>query len=134
MGVSTCKLSKEEIFILEAELFTCICEELKEFFRNHHRDYFRLMKFTIEQENAMLEINFIRLIMKDIVSSEEYTLEGIARYTDIHEDIVQEVFTGRNINPSAKLLRRIIELHRSIRRDLYNAIMKKIAIQYLAVA
>ena len=133
MGISTCKLSKKELLLLEAKLFTCICEEFKEMFRNQHRDYFHLMKFTIEQENIMLEINFIRLIIKDILSTEEYTLAGIAYYTDTHEDIVQEVFSGRNTNPSAKLLRRIIELHYSIRRDLYKAMMKKIAIHYLAI-
>lgn len=126
IGISTYKLSKKETFILEAELFTRLCEELKEIFRKQHEDYFRLMKFTTEKENTMLEINFIRLMMRDILSSKEYTLEGIARYTDTHEDIVQEIFSGRNTSPSAKLLQRTIELHRSIRRDLYNAIIKKI--------
>lgn len=134
MRISICNLSKDEIFILEAELLKFICDEIKEFFRNHYRDYFRLMKFSKEKENIMLDINLIRLIMKDIIFSEEYNIEGIARYTDIHEDIIQEVFSGQNTDPSAKLLRRMIELHYSVRRDLYHAIMKKIALQYLEVA
>jgi len=134
IGVSRCDFSKEEFLILEAELFICICEELKEFFRNQYRNYFCLMKFAIEHEDDMLEINFIRLIMKDILSSEEYTLEGIARYTDTHEDVVQEIFAGSNISPSARLFRRVIELHRSIRSDLYGEIMKRVAAQYLIVA
>lgn len=126
-------LTKDEILILEAELFVCICEELRNYFKNQLSNYFCLMKFTTEKENTMLEINFINLIIKDILSSEEYTLEGIARYTDTHQDIVQDVITEINTSPSAKLLRRIIELHRSIRRDLYNEIMKKIVMKHIAV-
>jgi hypothetical protein len=132
LGISTYRLSKEEIYILEAELLTLICNELKEFFRERYKNYFRILKYTLEMENAMLEADFVCLIIKDILSSEEYSLEGIAQYADTHTDIIQEIYTGSNANPSAKLLRRIIELHHSVRRDLYNMIMKKVAIQYLA--
>jgi len=126
IGINSYELSRKENFFLEAELFTRICEELKEIFREEHKNYFRLMKFTVEKENTMLETYFIQLIIKDILSTGEYTLEGIANYTNIHEDIIQEVINGRNTTPSAILLRRIIELHRSIRRELYLTIMKKI--------
>ena len=134
VGMNLSKFSREEIFLLEAELFARICEELKEIFRKQHRDYFRLMKFTEDMENIMLEANFVRLIIKDILSTEEYNLRGVAYYTDSHEDVVQEVIDGRNTNPSATLLRRSIDLHRSVRRDLYHAIVKKISTEYLAVA
>jgi len=134
VGVDPSKLSREEILILEAELFARICEELREIFREQYRDYFRLMKFTVEKENAMLEANFVRLVIKDILSTEEYNLSGVAYYADTHEDVIHEVVDGRNTNPSATLLRRCIDLHRSVRRDLYHAIMKKIAMEYLAVA
>ncbi|EKD71812.1 MAG: hypothetical protein ACD_46C00091G0004 [uncultured bacterium] len=134
VGINLSKFSREETLLLEAELFVRICEELKEVFRKQHRDYFRLMKFTIEKENIMLEANFVRLIIKDILATEEYNLKGIAYYTDTHEDVVQEVIDGRNTNPSATLLRRSIDLHRLVRRDLYHSIVKKIATEYLAVA
>ena len=128
------KLPKSEYFLFEAELFIRICEELKEIFRNRYKDYFSLMKFNAEKENVMLEDNFARLIIKDILSTEEYNLSGIAHYTNTHEDIVQEVVDGRNTSPSAIFLRRIIYLHQSVRRELYVAIIKKITTQYLAVA
>lgn len=134
VGVDPSKLSKEETLILEAELFACICKELKEIFREQYRDYFRLMKFTVERENAMLEANFVRFVIKDILSTEEYDLSGVACYTDTHEDVIHEVVDGRNTNPSATLLRRCIDLHRSVRRDLYRTLMKKIALEQLAVA
>ena len=131
MCISPANLSKQEIFILEAKLLIQICDELKELFREQYKNYFRILKFTKEQEDKMLENDFIRLIIKDILSSEEYSLEGIAYYADTHTDILLEVYSGRNTNPSANLLRRVIEIHHSVRRDLYNFIMKKIANQYL---
>lgn len=128
------KLSKEEHVLLEAELFISICMELKEIFREQHKEYFHLIYFTMEMENTMLEANFLRLIIRDILASEEYTLEGIAHYTDTHEDVIQDIIRGCNANPSALLLQRIIELHRSIRRELYLAIIKKITNENLMAA
>lgn len=134
VGISPSKFSKEEIILLEAELFSHTYEMLKEIFRKQYKDYFRLMKFTIEMENAMLDNMFIRLVIKDVLSTDEYNVKGVAHYTDTHEDVIQEVVDGRNTNPSARLLRRCIDLHRSVRRDLYRSIMKKIAMEYLVVA
>ena len=120
------KLSKEEFLLLEAEIFIRICNGLKEFFREQYKSYFDLMKFNFKKENKMLEADFVRLITSDILSTQEYNLHGIANYSDTPEDVVQEVIDGRNIRPSAIFLWRIIELHRSVRRDLYDAIIKKI--------
>lgn len=133
-GINLSKLSKEEALMFEAELFWRICEELKEAFREQHKDYFCLMKFSIEKENSMLENNFVSLIIKDILSTEEYNLQGFAFYANTHEDIVQEVIDGRNKNPSAMLLRRSIDLHRLVRRDLYQSIIKKITTECLVMA
>jgi len=130
VGIHPKNLTKEEILLLEAELFIRICAELKEQQRIQYKDYFRLMKFTVEMENAMLEANFLRLIIHDIIATEEYDLRGIAYYTNTHEDVVQEIASGCNTRPSAILLQRTIELHRSVRRDLYYAIMKKISSEY----
>ncbi len=134
IGINPSVLQKEEIIILEAELFVCLCEELKEIFKAQYKHYFRLMKFTEEMEDAMLESNFISLIIKDILLTEEYTLQGIAHYTNTPEDVVHEIVSGRNASPSATFLRRAIELHRLVRRDLYGAIIKKITSKYLTAA
>jgi hypothetical protein len=127
-------LSKEEHLFLEADLFRRICEEVKQIFGKQLKEYFYLMNFTIEMEGAMLEANFLRLVINDILSTEEYTLEGIARYTGIHEDVVLEVISGRNSTPSAILLQRALDLHRTVRSDLYREIIKKVASVYSAVA
>lgn len=131
VGITPSDFSREEIILLEAELFSCVCEELKESFRKQYKDYFRLMKFTVEMEDTMLDNMFIRLVIKDVLSTDEYNVKGVAHYTDTHEDVIQEVVDGRNTNPSARLLRRCLDLHRSVRRDLYRSIMKKIVMQYL---
>jgi hypothetical protein len=75
-------------------------------------------------ENKMLDANLLALIIKDILATEEYDLKGIAYYTKCHEDVLHEVVTGCNINPSAMLVRNIIELHRSVRAELYIKIIK----------
>lgn len=116
----------EERVILEFELFSRVIDELKEIFKEQYRNYFRIMNFTFEKENLVLESSFVQLIINDIISSGEYSLKGIAYYTDTFEDVVEEMMVGLNQNPSALFLRRLIELHRSVRRDLYHYIMKKI--------
>jgi len=80
----------------------------------------------------MLEKNFTQFILNDIFSTDEYTVQGIAHYMDTHEDIIQELASGLNTKPLASYLRKIIELHRSVRRELYLAIGKKIAAEILS--
>lgn len=134
IGINPEKLSKAEIHFLEAELFTRICDALKGVFKNYYKNYFQLMKYTNQMEDTMLEANFVQFIINDILSTEEYTLEGIACYIDTPEDVIVELVTGRNTTPSAIVFRRIIELHRMVRQELYQSITKKITSEYLMVA
>lgn len=126
MGASCSTLTKEEITLLEMEIFATICKELEEIFSESYGNYFRLMKFNIEKESVVLEGKLIQLIIEDILSTNEYNLQGIALYTNTHKDVVEEVMTGRNINPSAIFFRRLIDLHRSVRRNLYDKILEKL--------
>lgn len=126
MGSDPKYFSKEEYRFLEIKLFFEICHELKELFREQYKAFFQLLKLTSKQEDTMLEQNFIQFILKDILYSGEYTLEGIARYTDIHEDVIQDLASGLNTQPVASYLRKIIELHRSVRIELYQAISQKL--------
>jgi hypothetical protein len=79
-----------------------------------------------------MEDNFARCLVNDILLTEEYTLQGIAYYTQTPEEVIVEVAMGQNTRPSAILLRRIIELHRMVRSELYREMMKKIANEYSA--
>lgn len=118
--------SNEENLILEAEFYYRICEQLKELFKIQYKDYFRIMKFNKEMEDAMMEERYVRCVINDIISTQEYSLLGIASYTYSPEDVIYEVATGKNTNPSSQLMRKIIELHRSVRPDLYRDMIKKI--------
>lgn len=130
LGASVIKISREESLLFEVEFFSIVCKEIKEKFRKEYSEYFRIMKFTREMEDAMLENEFLRLIIHDILTTGEYTLKGIANYTNTHEEVVQEVIYGLNLNPSANFFQRLIELHRSVRRELYQIILKKIFAEY----
>jgi len=131
IGINPAYLTKEENYLLEAELLRSICIELREIFRIRYKDFFRFIKFSKEKENGMLERNFVSLVIKDILASGQYTIQGFAQYADTHEDVIHEVISGLNTNPSALLLRRVIDLHRVVRSDLYDEIIKKITIYYL---
>lgn|SRR3990167_4617385 len=130
IGINPHSLSKEEAFILEAELLIRICDEIKEYFRSLYKDYFRLIKIPIEMENTMLDANYVRFAINEILLTNEYTLSGIAHYTQTPEDVVYDVLTGYNSRPSAILLQKIIELHRQVKRDFYDEIITKISKQY----
>lgn len=132
IGVKPCHFSKEEILLLEAELFIRVYEEIKEFFREIHRNFFSSILFTKEMEDEVLEKRFLRFVVEDILATKEYTLSGVAYYTGTHEDVITEVITGQNTNPSSVLLRKLIELHRSVRADLYRGIVKKITEKYMS--
>ena len=66
------KLSKHEKHILEAEIFSRIYEELNENYKSLYKDYFYLMKFNSQMENIMLEKNFVRYLIIDILLTEDY--------------------------------------------------------------
>ncbi len=128
-GINPGKLSKEEIFILELTLLIRLYEELKEIFKAQYKNYFRLMKINVETEDAMIEEKFIRHVINDILSTEEYTLPGIAYYTQTPEDVVYDIAIGSNTDPSSTLFRKIIKLHQSVRPELYREILKKITLE-----
>lgn len=127
VGINSHQFSKEENLLLEIELFYRLCNQLKEFFSTQFKEYFQLIKMNAEMESVIMEANFMRCIINDILLSEAYTLSGIALYTQTPEDLIYEVAAGCNTRPSFYLSRRIIELHRSARPELYKAIMLKIA-------
>ena len=131
LGIKPKSLSREEIILLEAELFVRICNELKEWMKQQYKNFFDLINFSRAKEDAILEKNLTQFIINDILSTDEYTMLGIACYTDTPEDVIRELASGLNSKPLAICFRKIIELHRSVRYELYQAIGKKIASEYL---
>lgn len=127
IGVEKWQLSKEENIFLEMELFFFICKELQQLYKIQQQHYLKFLNINIEKDNTMIDNNLAQLLVKDILRTGQYTIEGIARYIDTHEDAVHEVYFGRNKNPSANFLLKTIELHRSVRKDFYLSLMKRFA-------
>jgi hypothetical protein len=121
-------LTRHQAALFEADLFTVICDEVKEYFRLQRLDYFRLTKTTNEQENEVMEKSLAMCVVNDILASEEYTALGIACYAHTSEDVVYDIASGLNCDPSSTIFRNIIKLHRSIRPQLYNDILRKITV------
>ncbi|SRR5579883_420960 len=126
VGIFSNNLTKQERSILEIEIFVRICEELKKIFKSKYKDYFYLMKFNFEMENAMLDTNLLKYVINDILLTEEYSMEGLAYYTQTSVDVISDLIAGRNDTPSVYLFRKIIDIHRSVRKNLYEEIIKKI--------
>jgi len=122
----TPNLSRRETIILEGLICDLVCQELKAFFRVQFVHWFRLLKLSQEEEKIMLDTSFIKLIIEDTVATDTYDLDGIARYTHHDREVIEDVVLGRNTSPSAELLQRLMDLHRSARPDLYAEIQRKI--------
>ena len=127
MGINTRRLSKEENLILEAEVYMRICNEILCAYRSKHKDYFELIKFDRNKENTMMELNFIRCLINDIVESKAYTLSGIAYYTQIPEDVIEDLLLSCHANLLLTLPHKLIELHRSVRPEIYQDVIRKIS-------
>lgn len=119
-------LSKKEKILLEAYLFVRLYHELREIFSQRYKKYLQIIKFDTKKEDAMLDANFLLYLINDILSTEEYSLAGIANSIRMPEDIIYDVVSGINKTPSSTLWRKVIELHSTVRRDLYRELIKKI--------
>ena len=126
MGIDSKKFTREENLILEAELYIRVHEEIWELYQFQHKDYFYLFKLNNEMENMIMELRTIRCLINDILKSEAYTISGISYYTQTPEEIIQDVLMGNKISSIIAFPRKLIELHKSIRPDVYKNIMKKI--------
>lgn len=107
-------------------MFVRVLEEISEIFTNDYRAFQKLLKNEMNIEEKVMEVNFLRNLINDILSTDEYTLEGVANFIRMPIDIVLEIVSGINTNPSWMLVSRIIKLHSNVRRDVYRTIIKKI--------
>lgn len=115
------KISSFEKILLEVKLMEHICIELNFFLSGCH---------VINEENMERETTMRKVIM-DILATKEYSIEGIARYTGIHADVLSDVVAGLNSDPTLETSKKIFELHISVRRNLYDVILKKFFSEYM---
>lgn len=132
IGIEINQLPIKEVIILEAILFNRVCDSLKDIIHSEYKNYFFLMKYDRETEDAMLDANFLCFIVNDILNTGDYSISGIANYTQFPEDVIYDVASGSNTTPSLPLTRKIINLHIHVRPTLYVTILKKFANEVLS--
>lgn len=127
IGIDPRKLSKEENLILEAELYSRICNQVINSYEDQYKNYFFLLNDinTKEDDINMTDLNFLRSLIYDLLRNDTYTLSGIACYTQTPQDVIEELVIGSHSSPVLNLSRKLIELHRSLYPDLYRNILKK---------
>jgi hypothetical protein len=125
-GLKLSVLKKKERVLFEAYCFAEIYKEIYQFYSAPCKTYSQTITYNVNQEDEMLDANFLVCLIKDILESEEYTLTGIAYYIGIPEEVLYDLLAGIYKNPSPILWRKIIELHSTVRRELYQMIIKKI--------
>jgi hypothetical protein len=125
------KLTSIEKILIETILLTRIYQELANIFTSRYTCYQSLIKSNLNQEEGtMNRVQFMQEVIKDILSTNEYSLQGIATYTQIPEDVLSDVAMGMNPNPTFEFSRKLFELHIMVRRNLYDGIMRKIVADY----
>jgi len=130
LGFDCQALSREERIIVEAKTLTRIYAAIEAVMEIHHSDYFRLLKLDGDEKLKHLEEYFLRYIVTDIVSTGDYTIAGIAMYAQTAEDIIYDVMTGKNCTAPFAIVRKIINLHQSVRPRLYQEFMLEIIAEY----
>lgn len=129
-GADPKKLSKEENLLIEAALISGLCDELMRIYQT--RFPVHLKKQFDERESEMTYGNIINLILQDLIKSNDYTITGVAAYSNVPEEVIYDIAIGNNNNPSLDVSRKIIELHKSARIELYQTVMQKITSSYVA--
>lgn len=124
------KLTQLERLIMEIVLVIRVYKELSEIFINRQKKFQMLTRKYFKKEDDMNDVKFMREMVNDILSTNEYSLSGIANCTHIPEDVLTDLAAGLNDNPTFELSRKLFELHASVRKDLYDGIMRKIISEF----
>lgn len=116
IGTNRNDLSHEESQLLDALLIHALCKELAKIYR--------------ETKNMISNKSIINLILQDLIRTNDYTISGVATYTNLPEEVIYDIAIGKNNNPTLEVSRKIIELHRGARTTLYKKVMEKITATY----
>ena len=125
LGLPARKLSRKEVFLLEVYLWYKIDKVIRDKIYVTYNKYFHLIKINKEKRMEMLDIEAARIMVKDILESGDYNLEGIANYTASCEEVIFDVLCGR-IEPSISLFRRLLEIHYVVKKDFYYDLIQKV--------
>lgn len=79
------------------------------------------------EENLAMDNQILQLILKGIIETGEYTLEGVAHYARIPFDIIYDIACGINIPISITTWTKIASIYTQVRPEIATVLFKKIA-------
>ena len=83
------------------------------------KNYFSMECYTVDSK-------IIQFLIKSIVDTGEYTLEGIAYYTRIPFDVIFDAACGNNVQLSITLWVRVIHLYMQVKPDVARLLFDKL--------
>ncbi|HEX2549651.1 MAG TPA: hypothetical protein VHM20_07470 [Gammaproteobacteria bacterium] len=109
-------------------------EILKVFLLNQfHQIFFELFNNQLKSDACnfsmecyAMDSKIIQLVIKSIVDTKEYTLEGISYHTHIPYDIIFDAACGINNQFSVTLWIRIVNLFMQVRPDIGNILLDRL--------
>lgn len=114
--------SDREKKILKAILVGCSHRLLYELFRQQ----IQLVENLYIEESYEMDSQIIQFFLKQIVETEEYTLEGIAYYTRIPLDVIYDAAAGLHNQLSVTLWARVIELFMQVYPEVARILIDKL--------
>src|SRR5688572_25711885 len=98
LGINLSKLTESENRLLEIDLFYRVYQALAEYFIYQSKTSFSPNPSNNE-EIQMLDNKNANMLIRDILDTQEYTLAGIAYYTNVPFEVLEEISLGLNTNP-----------------------------------
>ncbi len=110
-------LTQNEKTFLEMITFNYLYQQLlttfQETFGNHREEF-------------MIDGVLIQNLVNDLIASSDYSISALASYTGYPEDVIYDLASGMNLQPTLSLSTKIIELHALSRREFYSGLIRKI--------
>lgn len=117
-------ISKKDKTIYQLIIYQFTYKRLTEYF---YGDLSRSKHACTENKGEfMKEGEVIKKIVNELLTTGEYSIKGIAHYTGFHEDVIYDLASGINSDPTITLANKVIELHFLAKRDLYLSIFQDI--------
>ncbi|TAK73112.1 MAG: hypothetical protein EPO11_08990 [Gammaproteobacteria bacterium] len=120
------ELTFHERLALKNYIWHRLYQGIRRFYARQHNKYLKLVNHECKQENDMNDGQLIRYLIRDILETGEYTLEGIAAYVRVPLDVIVDIVSGVKTDPSFELSRGVIELHISVKRSYYHVLIRKL--------
>lgn len=117
--------TKSEKKLLKVFLITW----LQKFFSNLYQKHFQFnleKNIELTMECYSMDRKIVETLLKEIVATGEYTLEGIATYTQIPLDIIVDAACGISNQLSVTPWTRIVDLYMQVKPDISKIFHEKL--------